>query len=167
MLASVLQTPCVGTQLTPTPQDIQTVTAATLCLVNQERARNGVLPLQANAQLAAAALEHDEEMVGQDFFAHVSPNGSTPVDRVHTNGYIPNEQVGYTVGENIAWATLQLSTPAAIVAAWIASPEHLANILNAEYKETGVAIVPAVPSSLAQGEPGAIYAQTFGVIVTG
>jgi uncharacterized protein YkwD len=166
-LASVLQTQCTGTELAPTPQNIETVSAATFCLINQERARNGVLPLQDNAQLAQAAQRHGEEMVSEDFFAHVSPNGSTPLDRVRASGYIPNAEVGYTIGENIAWGTLQLSTPAAIVAAWIASPEHLANILDAEYTETGIVVEPAAPAALAQGEPGAVYGQVFGVLVHG
>jgi uncharacterized protein YkwD len=167
VLANVLRTPCQNTELTPTPQNIEAVTLATLCLVNQERARNGELPLQTNGQLEKAAVEHSEEMVSQDYFAHIAPDGLTPLERVEATGYIPNHEVGYTVGENIAWGTLQLSTPSAIVAAWIASPEHLANILDASYKETAVGVVPAVPSSLSQGQPGAIYSQEFGVIVYG
>ena len=68
-------------------------------------------------------------------------------------------------GENLAWGTYQLSTPQAIVAAWIASPGHLANILEAQYKETGIAITPSVPESVAPGATGATYAQEFGVII--
>jgi uncharacterized protein YkwD len=166
-IASVLATPCTNTEVTPTPQNIEAVTSATLCLINQERARNGELPLQESAQLAHAAVEHSEEMVSKDYFAHVAPDGSTPLQRVEATGYIPNHEVGYTIGENIAWGTLQLSTPAAIVAAWIASPEHLANILDPSYKETGLGVVAAVPPSLSQGQPGAIYSQVFGVIVYG
>jgi uncharacterized protein YkwD len=87
------------------------------------------------------------------------------VERVQNTGYIPNPQDGYTLGENIAWGTMQLSTPASIVAAWIASPEHLANILYSPYRDTAVAVVAAVPASLASGQDGAIYSQEFGVIV--
>jgi uncharacterized protein YkwD len=167
VLANILQSACPNTQLTPTPQDLEAVAAATLCLIDQERARNGELPLQANRQLERAAVEHSEEMVSKDYFAHIAPDGLTPLERVEATGYIPNHEVGYTVGENIAWGTLQLSTPSAIVAAWIASPEHLANILDAEYKETAIGVAPAVPSSLSEGQPGAVYSQEFGVIVYG
>jgi hypothetical protein len=59
----------------------------------------------------------------------------------------------------------QLSTPAAIVAAWIASPEHLENIRFSSYRDTAIGVVPAVPASLAEGQPGALYTQEFGVIV--
>ncbi len=163
-IASVLATPCENTELTPEPGNLAEIETATLCLVNQERARNDELPLALNAQLQQAAQGHSEEMVSDDYFAHTSPSGLTPLERVQATGYIPNSQVGYTIGENIAWGTLQLSTPSSIVAAWIASPEHLANILYAPYRDTGVGVVAAVPASLGEGQPGAIYAQEFGVI---
>jgi uncharacterized protein YkwD len=164
-IASVLATPCENTELTPNPGDLAAIDAATLCLVNQERARNGELPLRPNAQLEQAAQGHSEEMVEDDYFSHVAPSGLTPVARVEETGYLPNQQVGYTLGENIAWGTLQLSTPAAIVAAWIASPEHLANILYSPYVDTAIGVAPEAPASLAEGQPGAVYSQEFGVIV--
>ncbi len=164
-IASVLATPCENTELTPNPGDLEAIDAATLCLVNQERARNGELPLRPNAQLEQAAQGHSEEMVADDYFAHVAPSGLTPVARVEETGYLPNQQAGYTLGENIAWGTLGLSTPAAIVAAWIASPEHLANILYSPYVDTAIGVAPEAPASLAEGQPGAVYSQEFGVIV--
>jgi uncharacterized protein YkwD len=164
-IASVLATPCENTELTPNPGNLEAIDAATLCLVNQERARNGELPLRPNAQLEQAAQGHSEEMVEDDYFAHIAPSGLTPVARVEETGYLPNQQVGYTLGENIAWGTLQLSTPAAIVAAWIASPEHLANILFSAYRDTAIGVAPEAPASLAEGQPGAVYSQEFGVIV--
>jgi uncharacterized protein YkwD len=164
-IASVLAAPCENTELRPEPGNLGQIDAATLCLVNQERARNGELPLAANTQLQQAAQSHSEEMVSQNYFAHVSPSGQTPVERVLDTGYVPNSEDGYTLGENLAWGTLQLSTPASIVAAWIASPEHLANILYSPYRDTAVAVVAAVPASLGEGQPGAIYSQEFGVIV--
>lgn len=161
----MLATPCANTELTPEPGDLTEVEAATLCLINQERARHDELPLQPNAQLQQAAQGHSEEMVSDDYFAHVSPSGLTPVQRVQETGYVPSAQDGYTIGENIAWGTMQLSTPASIVAAWIASPEHLANILYAPYHDTAVGVAPEAPASLAEGQPGAVYSQEFGVIV--
>ena len=164
-IARVLATPCQNTELTPEEGNLEAIDAATLCLVNQERARNGELPLAPNAQLEQAAQGHSEEMISADYFAHIAPSGLTPVSRVQATGYIPNSRVGYTIGENIAWGTLQLSTPSSIVAAWIASPEHLANILYAPYRDTAVGVVAAAPAALAEGQPGAIYSQEFGVIV--
>ena len=163
-IASVLATTCAGTELMPEPANLAQVEAATLCLVNQERARNNELPLQPNLQLAKSSQMHSENMVSEDYFSHVAPNGETPLQRIQATGYIPNVQVGYTIGENIAWGTLYLATPSAIVAAWIASPDHLANILNSEYRDTAMGVDPAAPASLAEGQPGAVYTQEFGVI---
>jgi uncharacterized protein YkwD len=164
-IAAVLATPCQNTELTPEAADIGVVRAAVLCLINRKRAESGESPLLANAQLEQAAEEHAQELVADDYFAHVAPSGETPVDRIRHTGYIPNASVGYVIGENLAWGTYQLSTPQAIVSAWIVSPGHLANILEAQYVDTGIAITPAVPPSLADGAPGATYAQEFGVIV--
>ncbi len=56
--------------------------------------------------------------------------------------------IGYEVGENIAWGTLWLATPKAIVAGWMASPGHRANILDATFKDTGVGVSPHPVASL-------------------
>ena len=165
VLQSVLATPCENTELTPEAGNLEEIDAATLCLVNQERAHNGEPPLQPSGALEEAARAHSEEMVSEDYFAHIAPSGLTPVARAEETGYIPNRQVGYTLGENIAWGTLQLSMPSAIVAAWIASPKHLANILYGPYRDTAIGVAPEAPTSLAEGQPGAVYTQEFGVIV--
>lgn len=163
-IASVLAMSCPNTELMPEAGNLEQVRAATLCLVNQERARNNELPLKLNAQLAQTAQLHSESMVSEDYFAHVAPNGETPLVRVQKTGYIPDSRVGYTIGENIAWGTLYLATPSSIVAAWMASPEHLANILDGDYRDTAIGVAAAAPPSLAGGQAGAVYTQEFGVI---
>jgi len=164
-IAQTLATTCQNTELTPEPGNLDLARAAVLCLINQQRAENGVNPLEANGQLEQAAEGHCSEMIADDYFAHVSPSGETPVERIQGTGYIPGPSVGYVIGENLAWGTYSLATPQAIVAAWMASPGHRANILEAQYTETGIGITPAVPASDAAGAPGATYAQEFGVII--
>jgi uncharacterized protein YkwD len=164
VIASVLATPCQNTEVTPDAANITIAQTAVLCLINRLRAEHDLSPLATNEQLAAAADSHCSELISDDYFAHVSPGGETPVDRIKDTGYIPNSSVGYVIGENLAWGTYSLSTPQSIVAAWVASPGHLANILESQYTETGIAITPAVPQSLGEGNPGATYAQEFGVI---
>jgi uncharacterized protein YkwD len=164
-IAAVLASTCQNTELTPEAGNIALVRAAVLCLINRKRAENGESPLVLNPELEQAAEGHCEELIADDYFAHVSPSGETPVDRIRDTGYIPNTSVGYVIGENLAWGTYQLSTPQSIVSAWFASPGHLANILEAQYRDTGIGVTPAVPSSLAPGAPGATYAQEFGVII--
>jgi uncharacterized protein YkwD len=164
-VAAVLATPCTNTEITPAAENLALVRAAVLCLVNHARAQNGEGPLRFSARLEQAAEAHGAEMVREDYFAHISPGGETPVDRIRSTGYIPGPPFGYVIGENLAWGTYGLSTPQAIVSAWIASPGHLANILEARYTETGIGIAAAVPPSLGGDGPGATYAQEFGVIL--
>lgn len=164
-IAAALSASCTNTEITPEEGNIPLIRAAVLCLVNRERAQNGVAPLRYNAELEAAAENHCSELIADDYFAHISPSGETPVDRIRGFGYIPGPNAGYIIGENLAWGTYTLSTAQSIVSAWIASPGHLANILESKYTETGIGVITAVPSSLADGAPGATYAQEFGVIV--
>src|SRR6202035_1296811 len=137
VITAVLATSCENTGLTPEPGNLALVREAVLCLINRERAQNGESPLKINPQLEQAAEGHSHELVTADYFAHVSPSGKTPVDRIRELGYIPGPSVGYVIGENLAWGTYGLATPTSIVAAWIASPGHLANILESQYTETG------------------------------
>lgn len=149
----------------PEAANLSRVRDAVLCLINQVRAQSGEAPLAASERLDRAAQGHSEEMISLDYFEHVSPSGLSPVGRDRSTGYIPNSEVGYVIGENIGWATLNLATPQAIVGAWVASPEHLANILEARYSDTGVGVVAEVPALLSGGSPGATYSQEFGVII--
>ena len=80
-------------------------------------------------------------------------------------GYIESEPLGYAIGENIGWGTLSLSTPGAMVGAWMASPDHRANILDPRFRDTGVGVSPQAPQALSAGASGGTYTQDFGVIV--
>jgi uncharacterized protein YkwD len=44
----------------------------------------------------------------------------------------------FTVGENLAWTSVGM-TPRQVVKAWLRSPEHRANLLDARFRDTGVA----------------------------
>jgi uncharacterized protein YkwD len=159
--------PCPGAALSPSDNDLAGIRAAVLCLVNRERAAHGESALMANARLERAAQAHTESMAFDDYFEHVGPRGETPVSRMRATGYIYSSQLGYEVGENIGWGTLYKDTPRAIVAAWMASPGHRANILDAHYRDSGIGVSPHPPSSLARHQAGAIYTQDFGVIISG
>jgi uncharacterized protein YkwD len=158
---------CPGAELQPTQENIETARTATLCLVNQERTSRGEAALQPNGHLQQSAQSHTESMAFGNYFEHDGPGGDTPLSRMTAAGYIPGGNVGYEIGENIGWGTLSLGTPRAIVAAWMASPGHRANILDTHFRDTAVGVSPHVPSSLSGGQSGGIYTQDFGVIITG
>jgi uncharacterized protein YkwD len=156
---------CHGTLLRPTAGDIPLVRSAVFCLINRERIRRGELPLRPNVRLRSAAQRYTESMASGGYFTHVGPGGATPVSRMRAVGYISGRVRGYEVGENIAWGTLRLATPKAIVAAWMASPGHRANILDPRFRDTAIGVWPHLPSSFGHGLPGALYTQDFGVVV--
>jgi uncharacterized protein YkwD len=155
--------PCADTNLLPTQANASRVEAATLCLVNAQRQRHGRHALRANADLAKAAAAHSQDMVSQNYFNHVSPTGETPLARIKASTYVPPRSA-YLVGENIALGTMQLSTPGAIVASWMKSPDHRANILNPDFRDTGIGVVAQAPAQYSVGQAGATYTQQFGVI---
>ena len=80
------------------------------------------------------------------------------LDRIIGHGYATMNQP-WTLGENLAWGTDSLATPAKIVDAWMHSPGHRVNILSRNFREIGVGIVPKAPSSSSQG---ATYTTDFG-----
>jgi uncharacterized protein YkwD len=116
-----------------------------LALVNAERAANGCQPLTASPALTALASAFSEEMAVKNFFSHTDPSGKTPWDRAAAAGIT---DLG---GENIARGQ---QTPADVMAAWMQSPGHRANILNCSYRSLGVGVY--------YGPDGPWWTQDFG-----
>ena len=150
---------CPASDLQPDATNIVTTEAATLCLVNVERSSRGLGALTPNGVLEAAALQHSHDMVDNKFFSHDSSSGDDFEGRIIRFRYAPTN-VLWEAGENLAWGTLSLSTPASIVDSWMHSPEHRDNILNGDYRELGVGIVTSTPEGDADG---ATYTADFGV----
>ncbi len=53
--------------------------------------REGFYPLYFNADLREAASAHTQDMLHQDYYGRVSPDGATPLDRIRSAGYLPEE----------------------------------------------------------------------------
>lgn len=157
--------PCANAELRPTESNLAEVREATLCLINEQREQHGELALVENNKLTGTAQGHSEDMVARNYFEHTTPTGEDFQTRITASGYMPHGDA-YEIGENIDTATLSLSTPAAAVNAWMNSPDHRANILNGEFRETGVGIAAAAPAYFAEGEAGATYTQDFGVLAS-
>jgi uncharacterized protein YkwD len=154
---------CDDTHLVPTRSNRARIEAATLCLVNVQRARRGERALRPNAALDRSAAAHSQDMVARNYFDHTSPGGETVLDRIKASTYLP-PKAGYVLGENIALGTMQLATPAAIVDSWMKSPGHRANILNAEFRDSGLGVVARAPQQYGHGQRGATYTQQFGAV---
>ncbi len=127
--------------------------AATLCLVNAERARNGLAPLVDNTLLDLAAQRHAEDMTAAGYFSHDSADGRSFDQRIQAVGY-----AGSSLAENIAWGGGSLGTPRRVVSGWMNSPGHRDNILNGALRDSGVGVAPGTP----EGGGGGTYVHDLG-----
>jgi uncharacterized protein YkwD len=137
---------CAGANQVPTGRTLARAARATLCLLNGQRAAQGLRPLSANRALNHSAARYARALVAFRFFSHVAPDGQTLQARISRSGYLRPGH-GYAYGENLAWGSGTRSTPVAIVRAWMGSPPHRANILAARYRNIGVGIAPGAPVS--------------------
>ena len=110
-------------------------------LTNLERVKAGVAPLKREENLTKSARWLAEDMVANNYFAHKDRQGRSIEPRLPDFGY-----TGYSmIGENIAGGQ---QTPEQVVAEWMHSPGHRANLLNPDFRELGVAYVHAPNSEL-------------------
>lgn len=99
---------------------------------NKEREALGLDALSYNPRLAESARMKVDDMIEKQYFEHESPDGKNVSDLGDAAGY------GYvTVGENLAVGDFESDRE--IVAAWMESPSHRANMLNKQYQEIGIA----------------------------
>jgi uncharacterized protein YkwD len=120
------------------------VEAAIGCLVNAERTARGLVAVRPSSALDLAAQRHAVDMIGRRYFAHVSPTGGTLDMRANRAGYLTAPC--WALGEDLGWAKPESSNAEAVVAAWMASPTHRAVILDPEFREIGLGIVPRAPT---------------------
>ncbi|MEU2230862.1 CAP domain-containing protein [Streptomyces vietnamensis] len=119
--------------------------AEVLRLVNAERAKVGCTPVHADTRLAALAGAFSADMATRGFFDHTDPDGDTPWVRAQQAG------ISGMGGENIARGQVDA---AAVMASWMNSDGHRANILNCDFTSMGVGVV--------FGDGGPWWTQDFG-----
>ncbi len=111
--------------------------------INNERARVGLPPLRANAQLTAAAQGHVIDLASGRVDlsdSHIGSDGSTIYDRIVQAGYRPQfwrEATGYGFGGDIGQ----------MVQWWMWSPAHADILLSTDMTEAGVGYVSAPGSA--------------------
>ncbi len=116
------------------PNDAAQLASEVLTLVNEQRAVYGLNPVTENPRLADSAADYACEMIEQNFFSHVnSTTGADFEDRVNSG-----EFKCYSAGENLARGS---DSAEQVVAAWMNSNMHRANILNDDFLEMGVGII--------------------------
>ena len=132
----------------PPPRSLATIVDTIFILTNRERARADLTPLRRNAELARAAQLQAEQMAAAGKLTHEVPGSRYPTlaSRLRLVGY--NWRA---IGENVAEG---YTSGAALMAGWMTSAPHRANVLSAKYTETGV--------GMARSKSGRTYhAQVF------
>ena len=129
-------TPTPTLQTTATPRSTLPVrrdlAAEVLDQINRVRSEHGLPPLRLNNALRCAAEEQARYLGETGQVTHTGYDGSTPPSRAVNCGY-PYQALGENLG--------QAPSATAMVQAWLNSPVHRANILDAEYTEAGVGVV--------------------------
>lgn len=120
-----------------------------IALTNQVRAERQRKILGVSDKLDRSAQYKSDDMVAGDYFAHAQ--GSKGLAYwLFKAGY--NYE---TAGENLA---VGYATADEVVAAWVNSPTHYANLIDSDYKDFGVGLT----SGYFNGEPTVFIAQHFG-----
>ncbi len=110
--------------------DVSAVEKEVVRLVNVERQKNGLNPLELDAQLSNVARLKSQDMATKGYFSHTSPTYGSPFDMMKQFG------IKYSAaGENIAMGQ---PSAEAVVKAWMNSEGHRANILSKSFTKIGV-----------------------------
>ena len=106
-----------------------------LSLTNAARLSDHEGTLDLNSDLSSAAQAKANDMATDNYWSHTSPSGKTAEDFIIDSGY------QFTIaGENLAYG---FSSASSVMSAWMNSPEHKANILDADYKDVGFGVADA------------------------
>lgn len=104
---------------------------ALLDLINRERIRAGLQPLEWCKRCAEVARRHSKDMYEEGYFSHVDIDGIDPFERLQAAG------IGYaSAGENLAIAPTAPEAHQGLMA----SEDHRENILRPGFEEVGIGI---------------------------
>lgn len=111
--------------------------------VNEVRTREGLIPLQRDPAVDRVARAHSRDMVARRYFAHETPEGLSPPDRLARGGVDGISLAGENVG-----LTSRGDPNREIVTGWLASPVHRQNLLAPMFNRTGIGIARAPDGTL-------------------
>ncbi|MCA1012775.1 CAP domain-containing protein [Halobacillus halophilus] len=118
-----------------------------VALVNEERAAEGLKPLEMFNRLSGLAVVKSEDMAEKNYFSHTSPTYGSPFEMMDEFDFSY-----WAAGENIAAGQ---RTPEEVVEGWMNSEGHRANILNDQFTHIGVGYIED------SGKYGTYWTQLF------
>lgn len=150
---------CANADTVPTAANLAEIRAALICLHNEARKARNVALLSADARLTTAAQAHADDMVAQRYFAHDSPSGLDPFERMRHTGYI-GRGIVWNAGETIAWASGSLTTPRSVMNSWMRATSQRLTLVAPDFRDIGVGIALGAP---VERDPNASPAVTYTV----
>lgn len=109
--------------------ELETIRERLVARHNEERGEEKLKTLQVSPKLQEAAQKHAESMAERGEMTHKGEDGSTPAERLKTEGYRYRR-----VGENIAYGQSSIED---VMEGWLDSPPHKKNILGS-FSQIGV-----------------------------
>ena len=103
-----------------------------LASTNAQRTADKENQLTIDPLLSRAAQAKADDMVAANYWSHTSPDGKTPWTFIAASGYSYQR-----AGENLAYG---FNGANQTIDGWMNSPEHRANILNAQYQNVGFGV---------------------------
>ncbi len=133
LVGGVVVIAVITAPLLESPYNPAAVSAADVAiLTNKERSEKDIPVLQRNSLLDQAAQMKAQDMAANGYYAHVSPDGVTPMHWVGKAGY------KYLImGENLV---VNRTDAEQVVDAFMGSPGHRANILRTDFTEVGIGV---------------------------
>jgi uncharacterized protein YkwD len=154
--AGLLTAPAIAT--THAETNLLTLNRRVLAAVNRFRVAHHLVPLRESAELDSSAREHSLQMGRLGYFGHSSADGASFWRRIQ-HYYSSGSYSYWSVGENLLWASPRVSAARAM-RMWIASPEHLRNLLAAQWRQIGISAVHVVRA------PGVFHSLGVTIITT-
>ncbi|MBU0596815.1 CAP domain-containing protein [Patescibacteria group bacterium] len=109
-------------------------------LTNELRSTKGLSTLDENSLLNLSALLKADDMADKQYFSHANPDGKRLAYFLDTAGY------NYSIaGENLAMGYSDVNE---LFQAWLDSPTHYNNLIDEDYLETGLAIIPGLYNNI-------------------
>lgn len=102
-------------------------------LINNERSRSRLGPLEWDDELAHIARRYSRQMAREGFFSHHDRDGRSVVERAEKARWS-------SIGENLFMCEGLQDFTTFSVRGWMKSPSHRKNILTREWTDTGIGV---------------------------
>jgi uncharacterized protein YkwD len=138
IIGAAIAAPAAATATTTTVDDatLSAAESAMVTALNADRVAHGLIAVRVDPRLMAIARARSDNMVANNYFGHVQPDGRNVFD-ILTAQHI----TWYNAGEILAWNNYPMdSTVDAANRQWLGSPSHYAIIIGPDYNYIGVGL---------------------------